>query len=59
MELAMMDFKQGRHPSHPPAPADLDLPEYIRQDLAARPLPAGTRRVYNKAFKMPEGARGH
>ena len=30
-----------------------NLPESIRRDLIARPVPAGARRVYNKAFKMP------
>lgn len=30
-----------------------DLPEDIRRDLIARPVRAGARRVYNKAFKMP------
>ncbi len=30
-----------------------NLPEAMRRDLIARPVPDGARRVYNKAFKMP------
>lgn len=30
-----------------------NMPDAIRRDLAANPVQAGSRRVYNKAFKMP------
>lgn len=41
-----------------PTPADRtipsNLPAHIMRDLKERPVPPGARRVYNKAFKMPE-----